>query len=1555
MRKFKLAAIFLLMAIVLCTASAFATTWNLRDGDWSTVNSDTTDPWAVGEYANGALTLYQYSTVNQNAFGTYGSVGYNWDGGGDWDNHGNIGKNTSDSQPINAWTAYWDPQDMVGGAGVNGGLTSVEFTAPESGKFALNAVFSGKSTKGGGATVDCYLYVNGVQVGTVKELRGQVQSADGNSGPQGTAPQVVFDNVLDLNAGDTVLVGFNGSSDGIAADATGVEFEISTVSSIATLTGTVKSDQNAPIAGATVTVGAKSATTDANGVYTVEFSEGGNGTVTASADGFFPASADASWVVGETTTLNFVLETRAPNMTWYVDGNGDNSNDGRTPETAFGSFSRAAKFAAPGDTVIGNGQFGSKSIDNFKGTADAWITIKASEDGCTIVGANDYPVAATMYDDQYLKIEGITFQGGIKGIDMARCSNCEIAFCTFQDINVESRGEGCGVWNSGSSNIYYHNNIFRHVSQPNTGPQGCIVFVLGSYDCQVYNNTFVYASNALRAWRNVGRIAVKNNIIVDMYGGGGNGYIHCDGGENCDNAFNCDTNLFYASSGNDVTLYDNNSTHSNDLTMAPSFVNYAAFDDPDCDFNLTSYSPAINAGVDVGLPYNASAPDLGALESEYTGSEVAYIEGYVTRSANKYYAAGTPLRGARIVSGTDVAITDTDGYYKLAVAPGTHDVTCSFGLNAENNAQTESVFVDLGQTAQQNFELTALVGNTYYVSTEGDDWTGDGSQENPWASLDTGDAWEVLLPGDTIIVQEGTYFDPDDVLGYKLMNVSGDEMAPVTYVADGAVVIDGSYWTDQHVDEMTNCIRFGGSGTVVSGIVMDGFEFVGAQFGIYLCDGSNQNMVTDCYFHDFLRPAENDIHNGVSDTVAGLVFSISNDCIAKNNIFANINDPRGWSYGIGMPINNRTKIINNTFDNCDWAVRSWAGGGNNEFVNNIVMNMEEGGFLVDSNFITAKNNLFYNVAGSVFGNAIDGGDNFLAIPGLDENYAPVEGSLAADAGIETGYAYEGAAPDLGAIESQFTAVPYSQVVSGVAVNTDNEPLSGVAITFDDAFNFTSGSNGNFIQLPYRAAGTSVKVDATKEGYSDYSETYTLSGDTDVTVVMEFLQAYVTGTVTEAGTGAPVAGATVAITGGASTTTNSAGQYTLMTPEASVEITVSADCFDPATATVATTLGGSVTQDFELTRNAYLWEVNNDFSKELGGPNPNGVWSYGYETPRADDATSGTAFVPYDAFVDAGNTEIAWRHGGDWDNWGYVGYRRGDGVHNEWGHWRLPHTVYLGSSFGSGWSTVRFTAPFAGDFNFEIKFQYAGSGGNGAMVYLDHNGTTVESKRVTGSIHGGQAEDENNTYATQFTLHMAAGDTLDLVDNAFTAAGSCSVLPLFKVTADVPSTDYVDVDSAEALENAEVGDLVNTTFTATALNGSDAFADGSVYIESGLFEGYKLIVPASAEIAAGDAITFKGEVKSDADGKYVEVAEITSKTAGEAGKIVGMTNDMLDSNVPVRAWGKVVSVSGDTFVMNNGNGDVTVKVEKAAAPAVGDFVTLTGVATQTGIRAIEILK
>ena len=35
------------------------------------------------------------------------------------------------------------------------------------------------------------------------------------------------------------------------------------------------------------------------------------------------------------------------------------------------------------------------------------------------------------------------------------------------------------------------------------------------------------------------------------------------------------------------------------------------------DFHLQSNSPAIDAGVNVGLPFKGNAPDVGAYESNY--------------------------------------------------------------------------------------------------------------------------------------------------------------------------------------------------------------------------------------------------------------------------------------------------------------------------------------------------------------------------------------------------------------------------------------------------------------------------------------------------------------------------------------------------------------------------------------------------------------------------------------------------------------------------------------------------------------------------------------------------------------------------------------------------------------------------------------------------------------------------------------------------------------------------------------------------------------------------
>jgi len=75
-----------------------------------------------------------------------------------------------------------------------------------------------------------------------------------------------------------------------------------------TLTGTVTdAGTGRAIAGATVTAGTSSATTNASGVYTISGLAPGTYTATASATGYAGQSADVTMTAGATTTQNFVL------------------------------------------------------------------------------------------------------------------------------------------------------------------------------------------------------------------------------------------------------------------------------------------------------------------------------------------------------------------------------------------------------------------------------------------------------------------------------------------------------------------------------------------------------------------------------------------------------------------------------------------------------------------------------------------------------------------------------------------------------------------------------------------------------------------------------------------------------------------------------------------------------------------------------------------------------------------------------------------------------------------------------------------------------------------------------------------------------------------------------------------------------------------------------------------------------------------------------------------------------------------------------------------------
>lgn len=70
-----------------------------------------------------------------------------------------------------------------------------------------------------------------------------------------------------------------------------------------------------------------------------------------------------------------------------------------------------------------------------------------------------------------------------------------------------------------------------------------------------------------------------------------------------------------------------------------------------------------------------------------------------------------------------------------------------------------------------------LFGSTYYVATDGDDTTGDGSIGNPWETVQKG--FDETGTGDTLYIRGGTYYPTDD---QTIDSVSGTYGDPVVYI-----------------------------------------------------------------------------------------------------------------------------------------------------------------------------------------------------------------------------------------------------------------------------------------------------------------------------------------------------------------------------------------------------------------------------------------------------------------------------------------------------------------------------------------------------------------------------------------------------------------------------------------------------------------------------------------------------------------------------------------------------------------------------------------------------
>ena len=185
---------------------------------------------------------------------------------------------------------------------------------------------------------------------------------------------------------------------------------------------------------------------------------------------------------------------------------------------------------------------------------------------------------------------GILFaiNGGSKTV-----SNINIRRNVITNLGITlANGNGFGIdWNAdASSNTVNNINIFNNVISGHVG-----------------SNLTMYGINLpdIGAAKN---ISIRNNIVkgfsnYPVRGVGGTG-ISID-------TLSIENNIFYLNGNSNLPSYSGltptHNTTQNNIITNPLFVSSS-------DFQFQSTSPAINAGINVGLPFNGSAPDIGAYE-----------------------------------------------------------------------------------------------------------------------------------------------------------------------------------------------------------------------------------------------------------------------------------------------------------------------------------------------------------------------------------------------------------------------------------------------------------------------------------------------------------------------------------------------------------------------------------------------------------------------------------------------------------------------------------------------------------------------------------------------------------------------------------------------------------------------------------------------------------------------------------------------------------------------------------------------------------------------------
>lgn len=356
-----------------------------------------------------------------------------------------------------------------------------------------------------------------------------------------------------------------------------------------------------------------------------------------------------------------------PPATLYVATNGSDSNSGRSADSPLRTVSKAATMVRPGDVVyIRGGMYPINVYFRTSGTAAAPIVWASYPGETAVFDGSDQPRGTSqhrMWVDgaAYNHFVNFEVQNSPQAGIFVRNANDNL----FHGL-VTHGHNGSGVQNySGNRNVY--ENLLTYDNMDTVTTNGKIGedadgIGISAGDSNVIRRVISYnnSDDGIDAWRSTNTLIEYSVSFDNGRGANGNGNGFKLGGANEQNntvarfniAFNNKATGFSQNSGRNITLYNNTAyanagpqydvgstvklrnnvaiggrngvisgadSASNSWDLGITDLRLLSTDRNSPDFlALRTGSPAIDAGRDVGLDYQGSAPDLGALEFNET-------------------------------------------------------------------------------------------------------------------------------------------------------------------------------------------------------------------------------------------------------------------------------------------------------------------------------------------------------------------------------------------------------------------------------------------------------------------------------------------------------------------------------------------------------------------------------------------------------------------------------------------------------------------------------------------------------------------------------------------------------------------------------------------------------------------------------------------------------------------------------------------------------------------------------------------------------------------------